>query len=82
MKHVRRSCVLPVANIRLPSRPDEEAAAESNTGTLMKEKRDSGAPPKVKSVPYPEILKTTEPDVSKFMEIFKNLQVNIPFADW
>jgi hypothetical protein len=80
-KQTTGSSAPPVATRRLPSRPYEETGAESQIGIVLKEKQGSGAPLLVKLVPYPDRLKTTKPDVSKFMEIFKKLQVNIPFAD-
>ena len=50
-----------------------EATAESRAGSPMKKMQGSEVPEVEKSVPYPERLKKTEPDVSKFIEIFKKL---------
>ena len=47
----------------------------------MKKRQGSEVSELEKTVSYPERLKKTKPDISKFMKIFKKLQVNIPFAD-
>ena len=54
---------------------------EFETESIVKEKQGPEAPQKEKIVPYPARLQDTESDESKFMELFRKLQVNIPFSD-
>ena len=66
---------------RLASRPTVEDTAGEKLRVPVENNEASEKPISDISVPYPERLKKSEPDISKFMEIFKKLQVNIPFSD-
>jgi hypothetical protein len=66
---------------RLANRPTVEDTAGEKLRVPVENNEASEKPIYDISVPYPERLKKSEPDISKFMEIFKKLQVNIPFSD-
>jgi hypothetical protein len=66
---------------RLPSRPAEELEAEKKFEEFRKKKKSFEQSERKKIVPYPDRLKEDEKEVSKFMEIFRKLHVNIPFSD-
>jgi len=65
---------------RLPSRPAEELEAENFFEDSRKKKKSFEKTERKKLVPYPDRLKEDEKEVSKFMEIFRKLHVNIPFS--
>jgi hypothetical protein len=57
------------------------AEDDFDSGALSQPEKTAKAPPEVNTVPFPSRMRMKDPDVSKFMEIFTKLQVNIPFAD-
>src|ERR1044072_3622294 len=64
---------------------EEESATRKKENKIEKPKVIENIPsnPKLNKVPFPRALvkKNLEKQFSKFMEVFKKLQINIPFAD-
>jgi len=66
---------------RPAGRPTEELQADFEPESSSLPEETSETPAEVNTLPFPSRMRMKDPDVSKFMEIFTKLQVNIPFAD-
>ena len=62
--------------------PQEEKPTETPDGKKEAEKQAAITEPNV-PIPFPQRLRQNKPDkqFTKFMEVFKKLHINIPFAD-
>ncbi|KAL4337572.1 hypothetical protein AHAS_Ahas12G0123600 [Arachis hypogaea] len=65
------------------SNKEEEEQDEARVSTLSSQKGEGVLKPDAPRVPYPQQLKKKGDDnqFSRFLEIFKKLQINIPFAE-
>src|ERR1044072_7847063 len=82
----RSGKILPVIEKRVEGEKLEEKIKETEPEKKVSDNADLGNPsstPLFSKVPFPKALvkKNLEKQFSKFMEVFKKLQINLPFSD-
>src|ERR1044072_1803915 len=82
----RSGKILPVIEKKVEGEKLEEKIKETELEKRVSDNTDLGnpySPPKFNKVPFPKALvkKNLEKQFSKFMEVFKKLQINLPFSD-